>query len=158
MSFLKKIKKKYCTYIGRIKMSCQFKWNFKEYKINENLGKEITIVTASAPVSLVGVENNTLKTLRGHLVLDTTKTNLKEIDDFQENYNIIFTIGTEVVGSLYVVTGYQQPKSDSFETELRNIKGTVSCKGLFSEFNNGLAIIEYDNETKDRRLCLYPKN
>ena len=103
-------------------MSCQFKWSFNDYKVNENLGKEVTIVTASAPVSLVGVENNTLKTLRGHLVLDTTKTNLKEIDDFQENYNIIFTIGTEVVGSLYVVTGYQQPKSDSFETELRNIK------------------------------------
>ena len=138
-------------------MSCQFKWNFNDYKTNNNEG-DVTVVIATAPVSLSGVQNDTLIELRGHLVLDTTKTPLEEIDDFQENYNIIFTVGTEVIGSLYVVTGYQQKKSDSFETLLNNIKGTVSCKGLFSTFNNGLAIIEYDDKSGERRLCLYPRN
>ncbi len=47
---------------------------------------------------------------------------------------------------------------ETFETTLKNVFGTVSCKGVFSEFNNGTGIIEYDNETGKRCLTLLPKN
>ena len=40
-------------------MSCQFKWNFNEYKTNNNEG-DVTVVIATAPVSLSGVENDSV--------------------------------------------------------------------------------------------------
>lgn len=140
-------------------MSCQFTWNFNDYKTNENRGEEVDIAVLTSDVTLSRVDNNTLNDLFGHLVLDITKTKLEEIDDYQENYNIIYsTQDSKVLGSLYVVTGYRQPKSETFQTSLKNISGTVSCKGVFSEFNNGTAIIEYDNESGKRCLTLYAKN
>lgn len=139
-------------------MSCQLHWNFNEYKRNENDGKEVSIDVLTAPVTLSGIENNTLTDLKGHLVLDITKTKMGEVDDFQENYNIIFSVDSKVIGSLYVVTGYQQPQSDGFQTFLNNITGTVSCKGLFSDFNNGTAIIQFDNKSGKRCLSLYENN
>lgn len=138
-------------------MSCQLHWNFNEYKENVSDG-EVSVVVLTAPVNLTGIENNTLKELKGHLVLDITRTEMGEVDDFQENYNIIFSVDNKVIGSLYVVTGYQQPQSDKFQTLLNNITGTVSCKGLFSDFNNGTAIIEFDNKTGKRCLSLYENN
>jgi hypothetical protein len=93
--------------------------------------------------------------LKGHLVIYITKTLQEDMDEFQENYNIIYSSGKDVIGSLYIVTFYKQPKSDGFKTLLNNITGTVSSKGLFSEFNNGTGIIEYDNTTGKRCLSLY---
>lgn len=136
-------------------MSCQLTWNLNEYKRNVNEGKELTVEVLTAPVTLSNVENNTLSELKGHLVLDITKTPMDKIDDFQENYNIVYSSGKDVIGSLYVVTYYQQPKSDGFETLLSNISGTVSCQGFFSQFNNGKAIIQFDNKTGKRCLTLY---
>ena len=52
----------------------------------------------------------------------------------------------------------KQPKSKRFISDLKNISGTVSCKGIFSKFNNGTAIFEYDNDTRKRCLTLYEKN
>ena len=140
-------------------MSCQFTWNFNDYKTNENRGEEVDIAVLTSDVTLSNVNNNTLNDLFGHLVLDITKTKSEEIDEYQENYNVIYsTQDSKVIGSLYVVTGYQQPSSDTFQTSLKNISGTVSCKGIFSEFNDGTAIIEYDNESGKRCLTLYAKN
>ena len=140
-------------------MSCQFTWNFNDYKTNENRGEEVDIAVLTSDVTLSNVNNNTLNDLFGHLVLDITKTKSAEIDEYQENYNVIYsTQDSKVIGSLYVVTGYQQPSSDTFQTSLKNISGTVSCKGIFSEFNDGTAIIEYDNESGKRCLTLYARS
>ncbi len=140
-------------------MSCQFTWNFNDYKTNENRGEEVDIAILTSDITLSRVDNNALNGLFGQLVLDMTKTKSEEIDDYQENYNIIYsTQDSKVLGSFYVVTGYQQPSSDTFQTSLKNISGTVSGKGVFSDFNNGTAVIEYDNDTGKRCLSLYEKN
>lgn len=136
-------------------MSCQFTWNFSDYKTIEQKGEKIEVLEAATPVRLSNVENNTLSEFHGHLILNITKTNIEDKDDFQENYNITYSADNKVVGSLYVVTDYIQPSSDGFETLLRNVTGTVSCKGIFSDFNNGTAIIEYNNETGKRCLTIY---
>ena len=140
-------------------MFCHFTWNFRDYKKNETKGDEVDVAVLTTPVSLPGVDSNVLDGLAGKLVLDITKTKGPEKDDYQENYNIVYyTQDSKVIGSLYVVTAYRQPKSDTFETTLKNVTGTVSCKGIFSKFNNGTAIIEYDRLTGKRCLTLYPKN
>lgn len=140
-------------------MSCQLYWNFNEYSRNMNdNGEKVREEILTAPVTLSNVENNTLLELKGHLVLEIVKTPVDEIDEFQENYNIVYSIGENVIGSLYVVTYYTQPKSDGFETLLKNISGTVSCKGFLSQFNNGTAFIEFDKKTGKRCLTLYEKN
>ena len=139
-------------------MSCQFYWNFNNYKIMEQKGEDIEVTIVSSPVSLSNVENDSLFKLNGHLILDIIKTNMEKIDDFHENYNITFSINNQVIGSLYVVTDYIQPSSGGSKTLLNNVSGTVSCKGIFSDFNNGTAIIEYDNDTGKRCLTLYKKS
>ena len=83
---------------------------------------------------------------------------MEKKDDFHENYNITFSINNQVIGSLYVVTDYTQSSSGGFQTLLNNISGTISCKGIFSDFNNGTAIIEYNNETGKRCLTVYKKS
>lgn len=139
-------------------MSCQLFWNSNEYKTNPNDAKEVSVIVLTAPVRLSNINNNALDGLEGHLVIDIAKTPMDKIDEFQENYNIVFSNGSDVIGSLYVVTYYKQPKSDKLETSLANVQGTLSCKGIFSEFNNGTAIIEYDNNTGKRCLSLYEKS
>ena len=140
-------------------MSCQFTWDFNDYKTNENKGEEVDIAVLTSGVDITDVDNNVLDSTFGNLVLDITKTKTGEIDQYQEDYNVIYsTEDSKVLGSLYVVTGYQQPQSDTFQTSLNNISGTVSCKGIFSKFNDGTAIIEYDNESGKRCLTLYERN
>ena len=139
-------------------MSCQFTWNFNDYKMIDQKGEEIEVLDVSVPVRLSNVENNTLSEFHGHLVLNIIKTNMEDKDYLQENYNITYSVDNKVVGSLYVVIDYIQPKSDTFQTLLKNITGTVSCKGVFSKFNNGTAIIEYNNETGKRCLTVYQKS
>ena len=139
-------------------MSCQLYWNFQDYKINDNIGEEVDVAIFTTIVSLTGANNMALSSLSGHLVLDMTKTKLEKMDDYQENYNIIYsTEDSKVVGSLYVVTYYKQVKSDEFKTQLSNVVGTVLSTGIFSKFNNGTAIIEYDNVSGRRCLSLYVK-
>ena len=71
-------------------MSCQVYWNFEDYKINENIGEEVDVAILTSTVSLTGMNNMVLNALSGHLVLDMTKTKLEKMDEFQENYNIIY--------------------------------------------------------------------
>lgn len=139
-------------------MSCQFTWNLNDYKEKEDKGEDIASEIVSAPVVLSNVENNTLSELHAHLVINITKTNNGDEDTIQENYNISYSTNNKVIGSLYVVTNYIQPQSDGFETLLSNISGTISCKGVFSSFNNGTAIIEFNNETGKRCLTMYKKS
>ena len=139
-------------------MSCQLYWNFNNYKIIEQKGEDIEVTVVSSPVSLSNVENDSLFQLNGHLILDIIKTNMEKKDDFHENYNITFSINNQVIGSLYVVTDYTQSSSGGFQTLLNNISGTISCKGIFSDFNNGTAIIEYNNDTGKRCLTIYKKS
>jgi hypothetical protein len=133
-------------------------WNFEDYKINENIGEEVDVAILTSTVSLTGMNNTVLSALSGHLVLDMTKTKLEKMDEFQENYNIIYsTDDNKVFGSLYIVTYYEQVKSDEFKTQLSNVIGTVLSTGIFSKFNNGTAVIEYDNVSGRRCLTLYEK-
>lgn len=139
-------------------MSCQFTWNFNDYKTIEQKDEDVELLVATTPVILSGIENNTLSELSGNLVVNLVKTNMEDNDDVQENYNITYSTDNKVIGSLYVVTNYVQPNIDGFKTLLKNISGTISCKGIFSDFNNGTAIIEYDNDTGKRCLTLYEKS
>lgn len=109
-------------------------------------------------VTVIGIAHSPLINNSGGLVLDTTKTKFEKFDDFQENYNIVYsTNDSKILGSAYIETFYSQEKSAGFQTQLKNITGTVISTGIFSEFNNGTAIIEYDNVSGNRQLSLYVK-
>lgn len=137
-------------------MACQINWNFKDYKTIEQDGEGIRIVTAITPVQLTGLNNNALEDMKGILVVSKNVLKGEENSEIEESYDISFRVDNKVVGSLYVITSYEQ-KSDGFQTILKNVFGTLSCKGLFSEFNNGTAVIEYDNDSGNRCLTLLPK-
>ena len=139
-------------------MSCQFSWNFDDYKINKNDGEEVDVAVLTVGVKVIGIAHSPLINNSGGLVLDTTKTKFEKFDDFQENYNIVYsTNDSKTLGSIYVVTFYSQEKSPGLQTQLKSITGTVISTGIFSEFNNGTAIIEYDNVSGNRQLSLYVK-
>lgn len=139
-------------------MSCKFSWNFYDYKVNQNDGEEVDVAVLTVDVQVIGIVNDQLSDFSGGLVLDTTKTKFENFDDFQENYNIVYsTNDSKTLGSIYVVTFYSQEKSPGLQTQLKSITGTVISTGIFSEFNNGTAIIEYDNVSGERQLSLYVK-
>lgn len=137
-------------------MSCQINWNFSGYKSIEQDGEGIRIVNAITPVELTGLDNNTLEGMKGILTVAKNVLKGEENSEIEESYDIAFRVENKVVGSLYVITSYEQ-KSDGFQTILKNVFGTVSCKGLFSDFNNGTAIIEFDNDSGNRCLTLLPR-
>ena len=137
--------------------SCQIAWNFNDYKIIQSEKDGYTITDAKAPCELTGVKNDTLDKLIGGLHVENDTVADEKSETCQEEYDCVFFVDNKVVGSLYVVTGYEQPKGDGFKTSLKNVQGTVSCKGLFSEFNNGIALIEFNNETGERCITLYAK-
>ena len=139
-------------------MSCQFIWNYDDYKFNNRFSKENTLSRLVAPVYLSGIENNTLEELRGQLIIDVSITLTGEFEEFQNNYNIIINSGNNTIGSLYVTNLIRQEKTGIIKSQLKNKFGTVSCKGIFSKFNNGTAIVEYNNDTGRRCLTLYEKN
>ena len=133
-------------------------WNFYDYKVNQNDGEEVDVAVLTVNVQVIGIVNDQLSDFSGGLVLDTTKTKFEKFDDFQENYNIVYsTNDSKTLGSIYVVTFYSQEKSPGLQTQLKSITGTVISTGIFSEFNNGTAIIEYDNVSGERQLSLYVK-
>ena len=138
-------------------MSCQFTWNYNDYKFNIRKKENNIVTRTTAPVYLSGVENNSLEELRG-LVSDASETSTEEMEILQFDDNITVSRGNNTIGSLYVINLIKQPKSKRFISGLKNISGTVSCKGIFSKFNNGTAIFEYDNDTGKRCLTLYEKN
>lgn len=41
-------------------MSCQFTWNFNDYKTNENKGEEVDIAVLTSGVNISDVDNNVL--------------------------------------------------------------------------------------------------
>ena len=141
-------------------MSCQFTWNYNDYKFNLRKTENTIIGRATSPVNLSGIENNTLEELRGILVIesnDTYKDETKKNVKIQQNYNIVVSNGNNTIGSLYVVIYWEQLKLEPL-TYKKNISGTVSCKGIFSKFDNGTAIYEYNNDTGKRCITLYEKN
>ena len=99
-----------------------------------------------------------MDSLNGLLEVDVSKTINETEDTFSENYDIVFGSGTDIVGGVYVTTAYKQPKnpdsSEPVQTILNNVSGTVVGRKLFAEFDNGTAIIEYDNVTGERCLTL----
>ena len=140
-------------------MPCQLTWNYNDYKFNKRKNESDNSVTrTTAPVYLTGLESNTLEQLTGFLVSDASETSTEEMEVLQFDDNITFNSGNNVVGSLYVVNLIKQAKSERFISRLKNITGTLSCKGIFSKFNDGTAIFEYDNDTGKRCLTLYEKN
>ena len=138
-------------------MSCQLTWNYNDYKFNSREKEQNIVTRTTAPVYLSGIENNTLGELRGHLVSDASVTSTEDLEILQFDDNITVSSGNNTIGSLYVINLIKQPKSKKFISRLKNISGTLSCKGIFSKFNNGTAIFEYDNETGKRCLTLYEK-
>ena len=139
-------------------MSCQFVWNYDDYKFNNRFSKENTVSRLVAPVHISGIKTNTLEELRGQLIIDVSITLSGEIEEFQNNYNIIVSSGNNTIGSLYVTNLIRQKRTGIIKSQLKNKFGTVSCKGIFSNFNNGTAIVEYDNDTGGRCITLYEKN
>lgn len=141
-------------------MSCQFIWNYDNYKINRRFSKEIILSRLVAPVKFSGIENNILEELRGICVIESSRTYKDEENvKIQNNYNITVSNGNNTIGSLYVVQHWEQPTEEAAPKALiKSFIGTVSCKGIFSKFNDGTAIIEYDNESGKRCLTLYERN
>lgn len=96
--------------------------------------------------------------LRGHLVSDASVTSTEELEILQFDDNITVSSGNNTIGSLYVTNLIRQKRTGIIKSQLKNKFGTVSCKGIFSNFNNGTAIVEYDNDTGRRCITLYEKN
>ena len=93
------------------------------------------------------------------MVFDVSRTFKGDFDEFQSNYNITVSNGNNTIGSLYVVHLWKQlEKNEEVKAFKKNLVGTVSCKGILSKFNNGTAIMEFDNDTGKRCLTLYEKN
>ena len=140
-------------------MSCQFTWNYNDYKSNTRISKENEVSTYTTPVNFSGIENNTLNEWRSFVVFDVSRTFKGDFDVFQSNYNITVSNGNNTIGSLYVVHLWKQlEKYEEVKAFKKNLVGTVSCKGILSKFNNGTAIMEFDNDTGKRCLTLYEKN
>ena len=89
-------------------MSCQFIWNYDDYKFNNRFSKENTVSRLVAPVYISGIKTNTLEELRGQLIIDVSITLSGEIEEFQNNYNIIVSSGNNTIGSLYVTNLIRQ--------------------------------------------------
>ena len=140
-------------------MSCQFTWNYDDYKINNRFSKENIISTFTTPVNFSGIENNTLNELRAFMVIDVSRTFKGDFDEFQENYNITVSNGNNTIGSLYAVHFWKQvEKPIEVKAFVKNVVGTVSAKGILSKFNNGTVFFEFDNDTGKRCLTFYEKN
>ena len=143
-------------------MSCQFTWNYDNYKINRRFSKEIILSRLVVPVKFSGIKNNTLEDLRGICVIESQRTYKDEKNVkifYQNNYNITVSNGNNTIGSLYAVWYWENPTEEpALKAPIKGLIGTVSCKGIFSEFNNGTAIVEFDNDTGKRCLTLYAKN
>lgn len=136
-------------------MSCKVTWNYNDYKFNQRGTGENILTRTTAPVYLIGVKNSNLKNIRGCLVSDASEIFDKETEILQFDDNFTFSIDNKVIGSFYVVSVIKQLKSSSFKSQLKNVTGSVLSTGIFSEFNYGTAVVEYDNETGDRYLTLY---
>lgn len=139
-------------------MSCQFTWNYDDYKINRYCSEEIVRWRATVDVYPSGIKNDAFDELKGHLVIESSETFVQENEIVQDNWNVMINNGNDVIGSLYIVTLTMQPASTTFKSQIKQIIGTVSCKGFLSKFNNGTAIIEFYNDTGRRCITLYEKN
>lgn len=138
-------------------MSFKVTWNYNDYKFNQRGTGENIITRTTAPVYLIGIENKNLKNIRGCLVSDASEIFDKETEILQFDDNFTFSLDNKVLGSFYVVSIIKQLKSSSFKSQLKNVTGTVLSTGIFSEFNDGIAIVEYDNKTGNRYLTLCKK-
>ena len=138
-------------------MSCQLTWNYNDYKFNQRGIGENIITRTTAPVYLTAIKNDTLEKLRGFLVSDASEIFKTETELLQFDDNFSFSIDNNCIGSIYIASIIQQSKSDDFKSQLKNVTGMVMSSGIFSRFNNGVGIFEYDNETGDRCLTLYSK-
>jgi hypothetical protein len=108
-------------------------------------------------VYLTANENDTFENVRGFLVSDASEIFSKEKELLQFDDNFSFSIDNNCIGSIYIASIIQQPKADNFKSQLKNVTGMVVSNGIFSRFNNGIGIFEYDNDTGDRCLTLYSK-
>ena len=139
-------------------MSCQFIWNYNDYKFNNRFSEENTLSRLVAPVHLSGIENDMLEDVMGQLIIDVSITLNGEFEEFQNSYNVIVSSENNTIGSLYVTNLIRQEKTGIIKSQLKNKFGTVSCKGIFAKFNDGTAIVEYNNDTGRRCITLYEKN
>ena len=139
-------------------MSCKLTWNYDDYKINRYYSGEIVRWRATVDVHISDTENDAFDEQRGHLVIESLEAFVPENEIVQDNWNVTINNGNDVIGSLYIVTLTKQPASSTFKSQIKQIIGTVSCKGIFSNFNNGTAIIEFYNDTGRRCITLYEKN
>jgi hypothetical protein len=138
-------------------MSCQLTWNYNEYRFNQRGTGENIVTRTIAPVYLRAIKNDTLKNLRGFLVSDASEIFMNEMELLQFDDTFSFSIENKCIGSIYIVSIIQQFKSDNFQSQLKNVTGTVLSSGIFSRFNNGIGIFEYDNDSGERCLTLYSK-
>jgi len=138
-------------------MSCQLTWNYNDYKFNQRGIGENIITRTTAPVYLTGTKNDTFENLRGFLVSDASEIFSDEKEFLQFDDNFSFSIDNNCIGSIYIASIIQQSKSDNFKSQLKNVTGTVVSNGIFSRFNDGIGIFQYDNDTGDRCLTLYSK-
>ena len=138
-------------------MSCQLTWNYNDYKFNQRGTGENIITRTTAPVYLTAIKNNTLENLRGFLVSDASEIFRNEAELLQFDDNFSFSIENNCIGSIYIASIIKQLKSDKFQSQVKNVTGTVLSSGIFSRFNNGTGIFEYNNDTGERCLTLYSK-
>lgn len=138
-------------------MSFQLTWNYNEYRFNQRGTGENIVTRTIAPVYLRAIKNDTLENLRGFLVSDASEIFMNEMELLQFDDTFSFSIENKCIGSIYIVSIIQQNKSDNFQSQLKNVTGTVLSSGIFSRFNNGIGIFEYDNGTGERCLTLYSK-
>lgn len=112
-----------------------------------------------APCTLESISNTTLDTfdLFLHVVCNFLEDEKNGVENIHEDYDIKVSTDNIGIGQITAHTQYKQKTSDSFYTQIHSIHGKTSSTGIFKDFHDGNATIEFDQVSGERRLTLFKK-
>ena len=135
-----------------------FVWNKKDYKITQetnlkNSGSETLITTPNIPF----INESSLFNLTTTLVVNTNY--FSDTDNntiIQETYSFETFQATQSIGNLFIIVSYKQKinPENLTTTNIPSLIGYVSSKGIYTEWNNTIGTIFFNNTTGERKLQL----
>lgn len=134
-----------------------FIWNKKDYKITQEnyyskSGSETLIISPKIPF----VDESSLFNLTTTLVVNTNFYNDDNNTIIQETYSFETFQGTQSIGNLFLIVSYKQninPENPT-TTNIPSLIGYVSSKGIYSQWNNTIGTLLFNNTTGERKLQL----
>lgn len=134
-----------------------FVWNKKDYKKTQednypNSGSETLITTPNIPL----INESSLFNLRTTLVVNTNFYNDNNNTIIQETYSFETFQDTQSIGNLFLIVSYKQNinPENLTTTNIPSLIGYVSSKGIYSQWNNTIGSLLFNNTTGERKLQL----